>query len=148
MAGCFAKQKELFMMVKKRNGPNHNDFTNPVAWYVQPELNVYAKSVILLTTRWTTSAGETFTWAMNTQPNVTQIGDTTTGGFSDMLARELPNGWLYFTGVGDYRDANGNSLEGKGIASEKRIINTNEDVQKGKDIVLEEAVRMLLTTNG
>lgn len=143
VAGYFAKQKALFMTVKKRNGPNHNDFTTPVQWYVQPQPNAYTKPVVLLTTRWTTSAGETFTWAMNTQPNITQVGDTTAGGFSDVLPRELPNGWLYFTGVGDYRDANGNSMEGKGIAPVKRIVNTKEDIQIGKDMVLEEAVKIL-----
>ncbi len=80
---------------------------------------------------------------MITQPHITQVGDTTAGGFSDVLARELPNGWLYFTSVGDYRDANGKSMEGKGIAPVKRIVNTKEDIQSGKDMVLEEAVKML-----
>ncbi len=37
----------------------NNDFTTPLQWYVQPQLNAYTNPVILLTTRWTTSAGET-----------------------------------------------------------------------------------------
>jgi C-terminal processing protease CtpA/Prc len=80
---------------------------------------------------------------MNTQQHVTQIGDTTAGGFTDLIARELPNGWLYFTGVGDYRDAEGNSKEGIGIAPVKTITNSRNDIQNGKDPVLEEAIGML-----
>jgi C-terminal processing protease CtpA/Prc len=143
VAGRFAREPRLFMTTKKRNGPKHNNFTAAHAWYVQPEENAYTKPIILLTTRWTTSAGETFTWAMNTQQHVTQIGDTTAGGFTDLIARELPNGWLYFTGVGDYRDAEGNSKEGIGIAPVKTITNSRDDIQSAKDLVLEEAIRML-----
>ena len=73
----------------------------------------YTKPVELLTTRWTASAGETFTWAITA--HITQIGDTTSGGFSDVIARELPNGWLYFVSVGDFRNAEGKSEEGTGI---------------------------------
>jgi len=143
VAGRFAKESKLFMTVRKRNGPKHTDFTDPQSWYVQPEGNPYTRPIVLMTTRWTTSAGETFTWAMNTQSYVTQIGDTTAGGFTDLISRELPNGWLYFTGVGDYRNAEGKSEEGIGVAPVKRIVNTEEDIQNGKDEVLEEAMRML-----
>lgn len=129
--------------VKKRNVPDKDNFSYPVAWYVQPEPDAYTQPIILLTSRWTTSAGETFTWAMNTQANIKQVGDTTAGGFSDLLPRELPNGWLYFISVGDYRDANGNNMEGKGIAPKKRVINTKENIHSQKDIVLEEAIKML-----
>ena len=143
IAGYFAIEKKGFMTVKKRNGPDKDNFSYPVAWYVQPEPDAYTHPIILLTSRWTTSAGETFTWAMNTQANIKQVGDTTAGGFSDLLPRELPNGWLYFISVGDYRDANGNNMEGKGIAPKKRVINTKENIHSQKDIVLEEAIKML-----
>ncbi|MGN6248013.1 MAG: S41 family peptidase [Ginsengibacter sp.] len=144
IAGLFAKNRALFMTTRKRNGPGRNDFTAPDKWYVEKQGDFqYTNPVILLTTRWTASAGETFTWAMNTQPEVTQMGDTTAGGFTDVISRELPNGWLYFVGVGDYRDASGKSEEGIGVAPKIYAINSKSDIDAGKDKVLEQAIDSL-----
>jgi C-terminal processing protease CtpA/Prc len=142
IAGLFAKEKMLFMTTRKRNGPRHTDFTTADDWYVDAG-NQYTKPVVLLTTRWTASAGETLAWAMNTQAHVTQVGDTTAGGFSDVVSRELPNGWLYFVSVGDYRNAKGESEEGKGVAPVVRIVNTKADIESGSDKVLEKAMALL-----
>ena len=144
VAGRFVTERKGYMTTKKKNGPSHNDFTMPEEWYADKQGSFqYIKPVILLTSRWTASAAETFTWAMNTQSQVMQIGDTTSGGFSDVIARELPNGWLYFISVGDFRNAQGQSDEGKGIAPDIRIGNTKEDIENGKDKVLELAIERL-----
>ena len=144
VAGWFAKSQALFMTTRKRSGPGRNDFTAPDKWFVEKEGDFqYTNPVMLLTTRWTASAGETFTWAMNTQPQVTQMGDTTAGGFTDVISRELPNGWLYFVGVGDYRNADGKSEEGIGVAPEIYAVNTKADIDAGRDKVLEEAIDSL-----
>jgi C-terminal processing protease CtpA/Prc len=141
LAGWFANEKALFMTTRKRNGPGRNNFTAPDSWYVDKQGDYqYTRPVVLLTTRWTASAGETFTWAMNTQLQVTQMGDTTAGGFTDVISRELPNGWLYFVGVGDYRNASGKSEEGIGVAPKIYIINTKNDIDAGRDKVLEQAI--------
>lgn len=141
VAGWFASEQKLFMTVRKRTGPGRNDFTPQEHWYVEKQgASQYTKPVVLLTTRWTSSAGETFTWALKTQPHITQLGDTTAGGFTDVISRELPNGWLYFVGVGDYRDADGNSQEGIGIKPDYYIINTQQDIKDGRDRVLEAAL--------
>ncbi len=141
IAGLFVTEKKLYMTTKKKNGPLHEEFTTPEYWYADKQGSFqYTKPVELLTTRWSASAAETFTWAMNTQKQVTQIGDTTSGGFSDVIARELPNGWLYFVSVGDFRNADGKSEEGKGIAPDIYIVNTKEDIDSGKDKVLEFAM--------
>lgn len=144
IAGWFAKDRNLFMTTRKRNGPGRNDFTAPESWYVDKQGDYqYTNPVILLTTRWTASAGETFSWAMDTQAHVTQMGDTTAGGFTDVISRELPNGWLYFVGVGDYRNADGKSEEGIGVAPAIYAVNTKNDIDSGKDKVLEEALEKL-----
>lgn len=144
IAGWFVKGPALFMTTRKRNGPGRNDFTTPQNWYVDKQGDdQYTSPVVLLTTRWTASAGETFTWAMNTQAHVLQMGDTTAGGFSDVISRELPNGWLYFVGVGDYRNAAGKSEEGVGVAPEIVITNSKSDIDAGIDKVLEKAIEKL-----
>lgn len=144
LAGLFAAEKKLFMTVRKRSGTGRTDFTEPQYWYVDKEgAAQFTKPVVLLTSRWTASAGETFTWAMNTQPHIMQVGDTTAGGFSDVISSELPNGWLYFVGVGDYRNGNGESEEGIGVAPKQYIVNTAADITAGVDIVLEAAIEKL-----
>lgn len=143
VAGRFAAESKLFMTTRKRNGPQHTNFTQQQNWYVTPHEAPYTHPVALLTTRWTASAGETFTWAMNTQQYVKQIGDTTAGGFSDIMTNELPNGWLYFISIGDYRNAAGESEESKGIAPLFYIVNTPENTTAGKDNVLERAIQIL-----
>lgn len=144
VAGWFASSRKLFMTTRKRTGTNRNEFGPLVEWYVDKQGDFqFTKPVKLLTTRWTASAGETFTWAMNTQTTVQQMGDTTAGGFTDVISRELPNGWLYFLGVGDYRNSAGKSEEGKGVAPSLVIRNRKTDIEAGNDLVLQEAINRL-----
>lgn len=144
ISGLFASNENLFMITKKKNGPQHENFTAPQNWYVKKEgAYQYTKPVILLTSKWSASAAETFTWAMKTQSHLTQMGDTTAGGFSDILARELPNGWLYFIPVGDYRNSKGESEEGKGIVPDLLIVNKKQDIDAGVDKVLQAAISRL-----
>lgn len=108
IAGRFASSKKLFMTTRKRNGQAHDSFTEPLKWYVEPTGRVqYSQSVILLTSNHSIRAAETFTLAMRQNSNVTQVGDTTAGAFSDQVFFEMPNGWLFSVGVGDYRASDG-----------------------------------------
>jgi transcriptional regulator with XRE-family HTH domain len=75
--------------------------------------------------------------------HVTIIGDTTSGAFSDMIARELPNGWVYTISIGDWRDHNGISYEGIGFPPDIVIQNKAEDIASGYDKVLERAIHEL-----
>lgn len=144
VAGRFASSPKLYMISRKRNGPAHDDFEAAVRWTVDREGDTqYTKPVILLTGRFTASAGETFTWAMNANSNVTQVGDTTLGAFSDIMSMELPNGWLYTIAVGDYRNAEGQNLEGIGIAPGYYARSTKAETLAGKDRGIEKAIELL-----
>lgn len=144
VAGRFATSRHLYMTVRKKSGPGHQEFTNTIPWYVEPTGGTrYTQPIILLTSRWTQSAGETFTLAMNQLPHVTQVGDFTSGGFSDNIARELPNGWFCFMSIGDYRAADGHSYEGIGIEPDIRLVNTKEDILSGHDKSLQQAIELL-----
>jgi C-terminal processing protease CtpA/Prc len=80
---------------------------------------------------------------MNELENITQMGDYTSGGFSDNIARELPNGWFCFMSIGDYRAADGESYEGIGIKPEIELVNSKEDILSSTDKVLEKAIEIL-----
>lgn len=59
----------------------------------------------------TVRAGEVFTLCMRALPNVTHLGTTTRGAFSDVLAKPLPNGWRMEL----YLDPKGTSYEARGL---------------------------------
>ncbi|MEO0341439.1 MAG: S41 family peptidase [Bacteroidota bacterium] len=88
----FTDQRRPFMQVSIKNGPDRDDFTTPETWYIEPKGITYDGPIMLLTNRHTVSAGETLTMAMNTLPQVTSVGDTTMGAFSNAAFGELPNG--------------------------------------------------------
>jgi carboxyl-terminal processing protease len=144
IAGRFASSKELFMIVRLKDGPEHNAFSEPIYMYVEPEAGYcFTKPVVLLTNRFSVSAAETYTWAMNTLENVTQIGDTTSGAFSDMIIKELPNGWGYSISVGQWNDRDDRNWEGIGISPDILVENDSTDVANGIDRALEQAVEFL-----
>lgn len=143
MAGHFASSKKLYMTSRKRNGIKHTDFTTPTEWYVEPTGTTFTKNIVVLTSRFTQSAGETFTLAMKEFEHVKVLGDTTAGSYSDNPNFELPNGWIFSVSVGDYRASDGNSYEGKGTAPNSWSRTTREELLAGKDSTLEKAIQML-----
>jgi len=143
LAGCFASSRSLYMTTRKRNGPNHGDFTPALEWYVEPKPHAFTKPIVVLTSLFTQSAGETFLMAMKTAPHVKTVGGTTAGSLSDNPNFELPNGWMFSVSVGDYRAADGKSYEGIGLTPDVVATTTREDLLAGKDPVLERALEIL-----
>ncbi|RAW02700.1 S41 family peptidase [Pseudochryseolinea flava] len=142
IAGYFTAEEKLYMITKKKNGPAHDDFTRPEHWTIAPKTKTpYLKPTIVLTSRFTQSAGETFTLALRELSHVKIMGDTTAGSFSDNPTTEMPNGWMFTVSIGDYRDARGKSFEGIGIAPDEFIRTTKEDLLQGKDVALEAALK-------
>jgi carboxyl-terminal processing protease len=144
VAGRFARERALYMTVRKRVGPGRDDFGAVTEWYVEPgDDRRFEGRVALLTTYATQSAGETFTLALRRRQDLVQIGDTTAGAFSDNIMREAGNGWTYTISVGDYRDHLGVSHEGVGLAPDIVLENTAADLAAGRDRVLERAIAEL-----
>lgn len=72
--------------------------------------------IALLVSDLTVSAGETAVMTLlNRSPKPTLIGRPTQGVFSDQLSRTLPGDWFLDLSNEDYRDAAGQSFEGRGI---------------------------------
>ncbi|MDC0672247.1 S41 family peptidase [Nannocystis radixulma] len=75
----------------------------------------YAGDVLVLTGGSTASAGEIFVLALRGLPHVTVVGWPTSGEFSDILERRLPNGWSFGLSNEIYRAADGMVYEALGI---------------------------------
>jgi carboxyl-terminal processing protease len=114
-ASRFTQISRIFLYTQERYDHVYTDLSAPQPEWLNPRGATWSKPVVLLTDRFCISAGEWFTLAMKTLPNVTTIGDTTQGAFSGRLDRELSNGWLYSMAFQKNSDANHVCHEGVGL---------------------------------
>ncbi|MEO8450053.1 MAG: S41 family peptidase [Gemmatimonadota bacterium] len=90
------------------------------------------------------SAAETITQAlMPRKPKVIRVGEHTQGVFSDVLGRQLPNGWRFW--LPNERFVTGDkTYDGPGIPADVEILSfTAEGLQSGRDAGVERAVAIL-----
>jgi C-terminal processing protease CtpA/Prc len=144
IADRFADSKRLFMTIQVRSGPGHRDFDDPELWYVEPKGPLqFTRPVVMLTHRWTISAGDCFVLAMRVMPHVINLGEFTSGAYSDEYWDVLPNGWDVCVCNKLYLDPDGMCWEGIGTPPDIRMLNCREDIKRGHDRVLERAVAIL-----
>lgn len=149
LAEHFTDKKHLYAISRLRNPDSIYSYQEPENWTIGPssEKNYSNRPVALLTNRNTQSAAELFALMMKTLPNVTLIGDTTTGIFADTHIGKLPNNWEYRMSV--RRTCNGNDifLEDIGIKPDILIENRKKDFDIGIDKVLDYAINILSNKN-
>jgi len=144
IASRFADQRRLYGYAKWRNGPEHDDFTEPQELTVEPsEEWRFLKPVALLTNRRVFSAAEDFVLAMRVFPHVTVIGDFTGGGAGNPIFRELPNGWVYRLSRWQELTPEMENYEGIGLMPDIFVGILDEDLAAGKDTILETAITTL-----
>ena len=144
LADRFADRKRLYMTTQVRDGDAHDNFTLKKYWHVEPDgTTQFTGPVILLTDRTTISAGDNFALAMRVLPNVTVVGDFTSGCFADMYMDRLPNGWSFSVSYKLFLDYTGFCWEGVGVPPDLRVIESEMDFDEGKDRVLDLAIALL-----
>src|SRR5262245_47653083 len=148
IADRFADRKRLYMKTQIRNGPGHDDFTPSKYWYVEPDGPIqFTRPVILLTHRFSVSAAENFALAMRVLPNVTLVGDATSGVFADVYGDGMPNGWRFSVPFKLFVDQDGFCWEGIGVPADIRQNNTKKDLDEKRDKPLELAIAVLKTAS-
>lgn len=144
IASRFADQKRLYAYVKWRNGPEHDDFTEPHERTIEPsEEWRFLKPVALLTNRRVFSAAEAFVLVIRILPHVTVIRDITGGGIGNPIWRELPNGWIYRLSRWQELTPDMEMFEGIGLMPDILVGILDEDLAAGKDTILETAITTL-----
>ena len=141
--GRLTSQSRFVFRSKTKNGIGKNDFTPWKEWYIKPKGEYINKPIVVLTDRFTISAGERAAMAFKTLPNVTVLGDTTNGAHGTMIGRELANGWFYSLVPQKVEMFDGKSYEGIGLAPDVYIQNTSAEISAGSDKVLELAIDKL-----
>ena len=57
--------------------------------------------------------------------------------------QKLPNGWKYSLSHQRYESADGTCHEGRGVPVDVKAINTRQEVNAGKDVVVSKALEIL-----
>lgn len=140
----FATTRQLYLTRRTRSGDRHDQFLEPQSYFAEPKGSwQFTRPVMILTSRRTVSAGENFLLGMRELPQVTVIGDVTSGAFADVGHFTLANGWQLNFPYNRMLDKNGVSWEGVGIAPDIRIVPKPADIDAGGDPVLDLAVRAI-----
>ncbi len=129
------------------SGAGYESFDSLITHYIEPE-QVYAtekflKPVVLLTNEGVGSAGETFVMSMKQFPNAISVGSNTAGILSFMYEFNLPNGWWVSLSNSRTYSADMKLYEGTGIPVNHKVLNSKEDIKKGKDHVILKALKIL-----
>ncbi|MEM9234508.1 MAG: S41 family peptidase, partial [Pseudomonadota bacterium] len=118
IASRFAEQRTFAYTKRAEDAPA----SPAVPLYINPsEHERFTGPVYLLTSDITVSAGEILTMSMRALPNVTHVGQKTRGALSDVLEKNLPNGWVLTLSNEVYTDSEGLLWEGRGIPPEIEI---------------------------
>ena len=98
-----------------------------------------SQPVILLTSKLTGSAAEILTLALRDLPNVTTMGEATSGGLSDIAGFKLPNGWDLGLSHQTYRTMDGALYEAIGIPPGVPLDISGDALRLGEDPLLRAA---------
>lgn len=138
--GRLTNEERLVFTCKTKNGPGPNDYTELYDWNISPAGSYFNKPIIMITDRYTISASERAAMAFKVLPNVTTVGDTTSGAIATVIGKELANGWFYSLVTQKTYYQGGNTFEGVGIPPDIYIKNTSAEMANGQDKTLEEAL--------
>jgi hypothetical protein len=140
LASRFFTQTDTVSYIQHKTGKGHNDFSKPVAQTIAPSDRWrFEKPVVALTNRHCYSATNDFINAMRYTPNTIILGDRTGGGGGLPFSSEVPNGWSVRFSACPTFDRDMQAIEG-GIEPDKKVDLSNEDVQDGKDSLIEAAI--------
>lgn len=142
MAAYFFANRQPFASKFARTP--YGDVNHQEAW-VEPATDApYLNPVILITGEATASAAEIFTLAMTSLPQVTQIGEKTSGMLSDVLEKELPNGWQIWVANEVYQDTEGQVFEAVGIVPQYPVSTFSLDaIHAGQNPAVELALQLV-----
>lgn len=143
LAARFTNQKTLVGYMTHKTGKGHSDFSNLYPVYIEPSNGIrWQKRAVVLTNRRSFSATNDFVNSMKQFPLITIVGDKTGGGSGLPFTSEIPCGWSIRFSASPMLDPQMNQIE-FGINPDVKVDMTSEDMQKGKDTMIEIACKLL-----
>lgn len=150
LASYFTTERRLAYTKQAREGAI-DQFLDSIPFFIEPLEAIYFadKPIIVLTSDYTASAAEILTLCLNQIPNVTTLGESTYGIFSDAIPKVLPNGWFFTYSAERYLSPEGTNYEQLGIPPDIEVQGDSTRIVTGIDNILERAIQELeaLTTS-
>ncbi|MDR1602907.1 MAG: S41 family peptidase [Tannerella sp.] len=144
IASRFLEKDMVVGYIMHKTGPGHNDFSAPYPIELKvSEYTTWLRPVVVLTNRHSYSATNDFVSKMHSLSQVTVMGDRTGGGSGLPFNSELPNGWRIRFSASPMLDAGRQSTE-DGIDPDINVKMLPEDIENGKDTLIETAILFLL----
>ncbi len=100
----------------------------------------FAGLVAILIDETTASSSEVFAGGMQSVDRARVFGEVSVGAVLPATTTPLPNGDVVLHALGDFKTAQGTSLEGRGVIPDEIVPLTREDLLAGRDPQLEAAV--------
>ncbi len=137
----FCTERCLAYYWVRRNGPEHDDLSEPYPCYNNPVTVCFDRPVIVLIGEGCASATEGFALRVDALPHVILAGDTTIREVNAPSHRELTGGYKYALPTATILSVDSSSwIQETGIAPDVYIETTPEDFNQGVDPVLEYAL--------
>lgn len=115
---------------------------------VNPRPEPFNGPVAVLIDALSASASEIFAGGLRDMGRARLFGERTAGAVLPAHFKELPNGDFFYYPIADYYSANGERLEGIGVAPDVPAPHTRPSLLQGKDNALEAALLWLKTDRG
>ncbi len=143
LAARFTNTELLVGYMQHKTGTARNAFSDMEEQRLKPAKGIrWQKKAVVLTNRAVYSAANEFVKYMHCCPLVTVIGDRTGGGAGMPFSSELPIGWSVRFSACPMYDRNRVSTE-QGIAPDRSVSLSSDDLLRGKDSIIEYARRYL-----
>ena len=130
----FINEEKHILSVKSKT----KDGFTPIQKYNIKPSQIINKTIYILTSPFSASATEIFVLGSLAYNNFKRMGSKTSGIFSEILWKQLPNGWEYSLSNEFYMDTNNKSYEGDGI---------NVDLDTGYPIKRDEFYNSFFNSN-
>ena len=141
LAQRFCTERCLAYYWVNRNGPEHDDLTEPYPCYNNPITVYFDRPVMVLIGERSASATEHFALRADALPQVILAGDTTMREVNAPALYNLDGGYMYTAPPGTVLSPDGVTwIQETGIAPDVYIPATEEDFNQGVDPVLEYAL--------
>ena len=141
IASRFLTEPLLTGYILHKTGRGHSDFSRPHPVELRPSKRTrWLRPTVVLTNRHSYSATNDFVNTMRRLSHVVILGDRTGGGGAMPFSSELPNGWQVRFSASPMLDSAMHSIEG-GIDPDIRVDMSADDIARGKDTLIEEAIR-------
>jgi hypothetical protein len=144
VAARFVDRERVYALRRSRAGAARDVLGPAAEARVAPAGRRFGGRVVVLTDRGTASAAEDFVLMLRLLPNVTVVGDTTSGTASQPLPRQLPNGWwLRVPATLESTPDGALVVEGRGLPPTVAVRADPADVALDRDRVLATALARL-----